>query len=102
MIFDSRDVDTDRNKGINTLVTSLTKIHVKRFFGLVLLMYSLSTIGMDYLRISHSQAFSLLLSGLLCWVLFMKSFEKKGYFFYHFWVDGIMIFSAFAVYVATI
>jgi 1,4-dihydroxy-2-naphthoate octaprenyltransferase len=102
MIFDSRDVDADRRNGINTLATSLTKVRSKRVFRFVLLMYSLTIVWMYYLQISHSQAFSLLLSGLLCWVLFRQASEKKGYYFYHFWVDGIMIFSAFAVYVATI
>jgi 4-hydroxybenzoate polyprenyltransferase len=102
MIFDSRDVETDRKKGINTLATSLTKVGIKQVFVFVLLMYILSTIWLDYLQINHSQAISLLVTGLFCWVLFMKSSEKKGYYFYHFWVDGLMIFSAFAVYMATI
>lgn len=102
MIFDSRDVDADQKNGIKTLANTLTKHRSKLAFHVVGLMYVLSTIGLDYLQISHLQAIGLLLSGLFCWFLFLASAKNKGYYYYYFWVDGMMIFSAFAVYVATI
>ncbi len=76
---------------------SLNFIVAILFVMLVGSVYLLQYFGMDL-----QQAVALQLSALAIGYLYYLSLQKRGYIFYYFFVDGLMLFSALATYIAGI
>lgn len=102
IIFDARDTHVDKIRGLESLTTMFRPLTV-RIVMLVLFSGYIIT-GIIY-RLEYNepgQIAALLLSGLAVGVTYLLSLRKQGYFFYYFWVDGLMLFSAAVTFMASI
>lgn len=100
-IFDKRDADVDKMHGLHTLATD-TPAGGLRFimlcsFVLYLAFGAWLRSGFSY----DAQLIAFIVTGLVTGWVFMLSQQRKGYIFYYFAVDGLMLFSALATWLAT-
>lgn len=102
IIFDNRDIAVDKMRGLHSLATDLKpailKILVFIIFGLLFIS---NFFYQDY-SISLNQSIGLQISTLALLIVYFYSVKKRSYLFYYFIVDGMMLFSALATYIAGI
>lgn len=101
IIFDSRDIIVDKIKGLHSLATdikpkTLKIISLICFAVLLFTNYKMHQYGLD---IPHNIA--LLITTAVLAILYYLSFKKRGYLFYYFFVDGMMLFSALLTFLAS-
>ena len=102
IVFDNRDVAVDKIKGLHSIATGLTPAAVN-FLVLVLLILLIGSVYiLQYLGLDVEQAVALLISAIAVGFIFYLSLQKRSYFFYYFFVDGLMLFSALSTYIAGI
>ncbi len=100
-IFDKRDAHIDRMHGLHTLATdtparALSLIMVASFFIYIAFgLWFRSSFSYD------AQLIAFIITGLLTGWVFLLSQRPRGYVFYYFGVDGLMLFSASASWVAS-
>ena len=102
IIFDNRDKAIDKIRGLRSLATDVKpeqlKILVYIIFGILFISPFFYN---DYYMAWH-QLVALQISTLALSVVYFYATKKQGYFFYYFIVDGLMLFSALATYIAGI
>ena len=102
IIFDNRDIVTDKIKGLHSLATDMPK-NIINILVVVLLVASLVLHYKSiYFGASIRQAYSLQCMATLVLVVYVLSLKKRGYFFYYCIVDGLMIVSAIVSTLASI
>ncbi|MFN8252610.1 MAG: hypothetical protein U0V75_12090 [Ferruginibacter sp.] len=102
IIFDARDTHIDKIRGLESLTTMFRPFTVRLI--MVVLFAAYITTGIIY-RLHYNetgQIAALLLTGLAVAVTYFLSLKKQGYFFYYFWVDGLMLFSAAITFMVSI
>ena len=102
IIFDARDTKVDKIRGLQSLTTLMS---AKTVQYIMLAIFAAFIINGIILRIYYHelmQIIALLVTGVITAVVYFFSLKKQGYFFYYFLVDGLMLFSALASYVASI
>jgi 4-hydroxybenzoate polyprenyltransferase len=102
IIFDARDTNIDKIRGLQSLTTILKPTTVKYIMIAIFAAYIINGIVLRVYYNEPEQIFALLLTGLITAIVYFFSQKKQGYFFYYFLVDGLMLFSALATYVASI
>lgn len=102
IIFDSRDKDLDKIRGLRSLATDLSTSTLRALiYFIFILLFSSNFLFRNY-GITLSQSIALQVSTLALLAVYFYSNKKQGYLFYYFFVDGMMLFSALATYVASI
>ncbi|MGC4104215.1 UbiA prenyltransferase family protein [Ferruginibacter sp.] len=102
IIFDARDTNVDKIRGLQSLTTLLKPSTVRYIMISIFIIY---LVNGSLLRIYYNepmQVIALLVTGTVTAIVYFFSLQKQGYFFYYFLVDGLMLFSAIASYVASI
>jgi 4-hydroxybenzoate polyprenyltransferase len=102
IIFDARDTSIDKIRGLQSLTTILKPTTVKYLMVAIFAAYIINGIVLRVYYNEPEQIIALLLTGLITAIVYIFSQKKQGYFFYYFLVDGLMLFSALATYVASI
>ncbi|WP_462222372.1 UbiA prenyltransferase family protein [Ferruginibacter sp.] len=102
IIFDARDTNIDKIRGLQSLTTILKPTTVKYIMIAIFAAYIINGIVLRIYYNEPEQIIALLLTGLITAIVYFFSQKKQGYFFYYFLVDGLMLFSALATYVASI
>ena len=102
VVFDNRDVAVDKIKGLHNIATGLKPASVKFLVVMLFILLAGSVYMLQYLGLNLEQAFALLISAIATGYIFYLSLQKRSYFFYYFFVDGMMLFSAIATYIAGI
>lgn len=102
IIFDARDTRVDKIRGLQSLTTLLSTKTVQQIMMVIFTAYLVNGILLRIYYQEMAQIAALLISGLCTAVVYLLSLKKQGYFFYYFIVDGLMLFSALAAYVASI
>jgi len=102
IIFDARDTHVDKIKGLQSLTTMLRPATVKYIMYFLFAAYIVNGIFFRLHIDEKEQIIPLLVTGTATAAAYMYSLKKQGYFFYYFLVDGLMLFSALATYVASI
>jgi hypothetical protein len=102
LVFDNRDITVDKIKGLHSIATDMKPAAVKFLVLLLFILLVGSVYMLQYLGLDLGQGFALLISAIATGYIFYLSFQKRSYFFYYFFVDGMMLFSALATYVASI
>ena len=102
IIFDNRDIASDKVKGLHSLATDINAIAVRwivifSFVSFFATVYLLRANGISLL-----QSVTLHITGLLTLATYQYSLKKRGYTFYYFWVDGLMFLSALSTTLASI
>ena len=102
IIFDARDTKVDKIRGLQSLTTILSSKTVKQIMSVIFAAYLLNGIVLRVYYHEIPQIAAILISGVFTAIVYLLSLKKQGYFFYYFVVDGLMLFSALAAYVASI
>jgi 4-hydroxybenzoate polyprenyltransferase len=102
IIFDARDTRVDKIRGLQSLTTIIKPATVQYIMLGIFAAYILNGIVLRVYYNEVMQIIALLVTGVVTAVVYFFSLKKQGYFFYYFLVDGLMLFSALATYVASI
>lgn len=102
IIFDSRDISVDKIHSLRSLATDVSRKTLQFIMAIVFMLYLVTGFLLRYYFDNNAQVIAFLITGLLTLLVYRLSLKKQGYFFYYFLVDGLMLFSAAATYVASI
>ena len=102
IIFDKRDEQLDKIRGLHSLATDVKTITLRYLMLAIFIAYMVNGILLRTHFKDFSQIVALLITGVVTVIVYLYSQKKQGYFFYYFLVDGLMLFSALTTYVASI
>ncbi len=102
IIFDSRDIAVDKIRGLRSLATDLSPKTLRYLIFMLFVTLFASNFLFYYFGVSIPETIALQLSTFALLITWYYSTKKQGYFFYYFIVDGLMLFSALATYIAAI
>lgn len=102
IIFDNRDEQVDKVRGLHSLATDIKPSMLRYIMFLLFIAYLVNGILLRTYFHEILQIAALLITGVLTLIVYVYSQRKQGYFFYYFLVDGLMLFSSLATYVASI
>ena len=102
IIFDNRDKAVDKIRGLHSLATDLKPAHLQIFIYFIFITLFATNFLYRYYAITFNQSVALHISTLTLLAVYFYSLKKRSYLFYYFFVDGMMLFSALATYIATI
>ena len=102
IIFDNRDKAVDKIRGLHSLATVLKPAHLRVLIYLIFVVLFTTNFLFSYYGITFSQSVALHISTLALLAVYFYSLKKRSYLFYYFFVDGMMLFSALATYIAGI
>jgi len=102
ILFDHRDKGVDKIRGLHSLATVLRPAQLRAVIYFIFGMLFAANFLYAYVGISPAQSLGLHVSTLALLALYFYSLQNRGYLFYYFFVDGMMIFSALATYIAGI
>lgn len=102
IIFDNRDKDLDKIRGLRSLATDIPPVTLRIFIYFIFALLFISNFFSGNYGITLSQSIALQVSTIMLLVVYFYSNKKQGYLFYYFFVDGMMLFSALATYIAGI
>ncbi len=102
LIFDTRDVVIDKLYLLHSLATDFSPRMITIIMGSLFVLYngSVSIFMLQPGNIGHGIALASV--GIATIALYFVSLKKRGYYFYYFLIDGLMLFSALATFMATI
>jgi hypothetical protein len=102
IIFDNRDKDLDKIRGLRSLATDIPPVTLRVLICFIFLLLFTSNFFFRNFGITLSQSIALQVSTVALLIVYFYSNKKQGYLFYYFFVDGMMLFSALATYIAGI
>lgn len=102
IIFDYRDKAVDKIRGLHSLATVLKPAHLSVLIYFIFVLLFSTNFLYHYYGITFSQSVALHISTLTLLAVYFYSLKKRGYLFYYFFVDGMMLFSALTTYIAGI
>ncbi len=102
IIFDSRDIKVDKIHSLRSLATDVSKQTLQWIMIIVFTCYIATGFLLRYYFDDTAQVIAFFITGLVTLQIYRLSLKKQGYFFYYFLVDGLMLFSAAATFMASI
>ena len=102
IIFDARDTNVDKIRGLQSLTTLVRPAIIRYIMLGIFTVYIINGILLRVYFHEPMQIPALIITGLVTAFVYVLSLKKQGYFFYYFGVDGLMLFSSLASYVASI
>ncbi len=101
-IFDRRDAAVDKIRGLHSLATAAGKRSLALIMIISFVIYMASGIFVRLQFTDNAQMIAFIITGLAVALVYRLSLQKQGYLFYYFVVDGMMLFSAAATFIATL
>lgn len=102
IIFDNRDKAMDKIRGLHSLATDLKPMMLNILIYIIFAVLFISNLFYEQFGIHAYHSVGLEVSSLALLVVYFFSQKKQGYLFYYFIVDGMMLFSALATFIAGI
>ncbi|MFZ1453462.1 MAG: hypothetical protein WAT20_12225, partial [Ferruginibacter sp.] len=102
IIFDNRDKEMDKIRGLRSLATDLQPLMLRILIYLIFVLLFISNFFFRNYGITLPQSIALQVSTLALLAVYFYSNKKRSYLFYYFFVDGMMLFSALATYIASV
>jgi hypothetical protein len=102
IIFDSRDSRVDKIRSLRSLATDVSKEALSRIMVIVFALFIGTGFLLRYYFNDTAQVIAFFITGLMTMLVYRQSLKSRGYLFYYFLVDGLMLFSAVATFVASI
>ncbi len=102
ILFDLRDVSIDKIHGLHSLATDITP---KKMNSLLIVVYGFfiaSALCFCFAFGNLPLAIAFIFIGIVLWIVYVFSLNKRGYIFYYFLVDGLMLLSALSIYIANL
>lgn len=100
IIFDRRDATVDKINGLHSLATDVGKDMLKNLMLMTFIIFIVAGLFIRYYFNDNAQLIAFFITGLMIWWVYRASLKKQGYVFYYFVVDGLMLFSAGATFIA--
>jgi hypothetical protein len=94
LLFDCRDVATDKIIGLHSLATDIKPALVKWIIYTSFLSLCIVILLMHKNGLPLMDTVALICSTAICFVVYLYSLKIRGFIFYYFVVDGLMILSA--------
>lgn len=94
IIFDKRDAEVDKIRGLHSLATDMSPVVLHLLIIMIFAGYFVTSWMMQHSGIGFLHSVGLILTGIITMPVYIYSQKKRGYFFYYFIVDGMMILSA--------
>lgn len=101
-IFDSRDIAVDKIRALRSLATDVSSRSLGIIMGILFFIYLGAGVLLRIYLDNFLQVIAFFITGLVVLLVYRMSLKKQGYIFYYFIVDGLMLFSAMATYLAGI
>ncbi len=102
IIFDNRDMAMDKIRGLHSLATVLKPNQLLLLIAIIfIVLFGTNFLSVSY-GISYAQSVALQTSTIALLFVYFLSTRKQGYLFYYFIVDGLMLFSSLATFIAGI
>lgn len=102
IIFDNRDMAMDKIRGLHSLATVLKPNQLLLLIAVIfIVLFGTNFLSVSY-GISYAQSVALQTSTIALLFVYFLSTRKQGYLFYYFLVDGLMLFSSLATFIAGI
>lgn len=102
IIFDNRDKRVDKIRGLHSLATFLKPRQLLLLIAFIfIVLFGTNFLSVSY-GISLAQSIALQTSTIALLIVYFFSTRRQGYLFYYFIVDGLMLFSALATFIAGI
>ena len=101
IIFDRRDIDVDKLHGLRSLATDIPQQKLSIIINIVFVVYFIMGLVLRFHLNDKPQMFAFLITGALVWLVYNLSLKKRGYIFYYFLVDGLMLVSAICTFIST-
>lgn len=102
VMFDMRDMAMDKIRGLHSLATDVSRSILKNIMLAAFAFYMAAGLLVRYEFNDTPQLLAFIFTGVIVWVVYRLSFKKKGYFFYYFLVDGLMLLSAAFTFIAAL
>lgn len=103
ILFDMRDMQMDKMHALHSLATDVSKKQLAVILYAAFGLYIVAGIFVRNYFSDTNQQIAFVLTGVLVWVVYLLSVQKpRGYYFYYFLVDGLMLISPIATYIAAI
>ena len=102
IIFDNRDIAVDKIRGLRSLATDLSAKTMRYLIYAIFFILFLTNFLAHSYGITIPQSIALQITTIALLITYYFSTQKQGYFFYYFLVDGLMLFSAIATYIASL
>ena len=102
ILFDYRDKAIDKVRGLHSLATVLTPAQLRAVVYFIFAVLFTTNFLSPYYAITFAQSVALHISTLALLAVYFYSLKNRSYLFYYFIVDGMMLFSALATYIAGI
>jgi 4-hydroxybenzoate polyprenyltransferase len=102
ILFDKRDMAADKLLGLRSLATDVGTHRLKMIMLVCMAGYLVAAGILLMLSSNNLHFFAFILSGVMVLCAWHLSSQKRGYLFYYFGVDGLMLFSAAGTFVATL
>lgn len=102
VIFDMRDKEVDKIHNLRTLATDLPAHVLKNLLYVIFLLYMIAGFWVRIHFSEPKQIMAFFFTGLAVFIVFRLSLHKRGYLFYYFLVDGLMLISFALSYLATL
>jgi 4-hydroxybenzoate polyprenyltransferase len=94
ILFDYRDREDDKAKGIRSLITYLNEVSIRNLFFFSVLVFLVSTLCLLFYHYSLLTVFIILLPGIITAALYNYARKNFSDMFYYFVLDGLMALSA--------
>ncbi len=102
ILFDNRDVNIDKIRGLSSLATHLTPGQMRWLIYLIFALLFVLNFFLGHYGITRMQVMALQLAALINLAIYFFSLRKQGYFFYYFIVDGSMVLMTVLTTIASI
>ncbi len=101
IIFDSRDAAVDKLHGLHSLATDVSAKKLRTIVYTAFGFYIVSGIVLRLYLGNGAQALAFFVTGIVVWLVYKLSLKTRGYTFYYFFVDGLMLLSAVLTFFAS-
>jgi 4-hydroxybenzoate polyprenyltransferase len=99
ILFDKRDLEADQKRSYSSVATVFTDKQLKLLCNACFLLMLLVSLLSWKTNSSQTVLLSNLASVAAAYLLYRLSFKPRGYYFYYFLVDGLMLFSAMVTFI---
>ena len=94
ILFDYRDREEDKVKGIRSLITYLSEQGIKNLFLFSILIFTAATVCLLFYHYGQLTVYILLLPGVITALLYNYARKKFSDMFYYFVLDGLIALSS--------
>ena len=99
-IFDSRDSKIDLLNSLHSLATDVSKSALRVIMVVFFILFIFAGIQLRLLIHKPGQVTAFIFTGIIALWVYWLSLKPRGYIFYYFVVDGLMLLSAIFTFVA--